>query len=231
MRAAFYLFLASFAANLYWLLRPLDWRVIPAALVGWYLADFASGVVHMVMDYRPCPKGVGLDVLYFYEGSRESEEYQRLRDETRARISPFDRVVFDFKTHHPRPLALGRRTLLHQIGVTLVTGALPFSLLFNLVNLLWPTPAWLTAGAVSLLIGSTFAQYFHGSLHRQNNPWFVRLMRRGGLLMTPEAHERHHQSLKRDFATNCGWSNSVLNVVFRRLHERGVFKDEGLEPS
>ena len=43
---------------------------VPAALVGWYLADLASGLTHMIMDYKPCRRGVGLDQFYFYEGSR-----------------------------------------------------------------------------------------------------------------------------------------------------------------
>src|SRR3546814_15672593 len=55
-------------------------------------------------------------------------------------------------------------------------------------------------------------------------------MRRLGLLMTPEAHQLHHDSLRRDFSTNCGWSNPLLNPVFHWLHNKGYMRDEGLEP-
>ncbi|WP_243395797.1 fatty acid desaturase family protein [Sphingomonas oleivorans] len=230
-RAAFRLFLASLALNLFWLMAPLDWRVVPAMVAGWYLADLMSGIVHMYMDYRPCRAGVGLDVLYFYEGSRESEEFLRLRDETMRRIGPFERLVFEFKNHHPRPHALGRRTLLRQIGSTVIVASLPFSLLLNMANLLWPVPAWATAGAVTFLLGGTFAQYFHGSLHCERVPGFITLLRKAGLLMTPAAHQLHHDSLQRDFATNNGWSNPLLNAVFRALRRRGMLGDAGLEPS
>ena len=231
MRIAFGIFLASLALNLLWLIQPLDWRVLPAMLAGWYLADLMSGVIHMYMDYRPCTPGIGLDKLFFYTGSRESAHYVRLRDETLARIGPLERLVFDFKNHHPRPDALGRRDLMRQIGSTVVFASLPFSVLLNLANLLWRMPAWLVAGMLVFLMGGTFAQYFHGSLHRERVPGLIRLMRGLGLLMTPAAHQLHHDTLKRDFATNCGWSNPVLNLVFRELRRRGKLLDSGLEPS
>ena len=125
MRLAFVAFLVSMTLNALFLLYRLDWFVIPAALTGWYLADMASGAIHMVMDYQPCRAGVGLDRLYFYAGSRESADYIELRKAVMLRINPYERIVFDFKTHHPRPMALGRRSLLNQIGPTLLTASLP----------------------------------------------------------------------------------------------------------
>jgi hypothetical protein len=229
-RIFFFLFLVSLAFNLAGLIAPLDWRLLPALLAGWYLADFASGVVHMYMDYRPCTPGIGLRELYFYGGSRESQDYVRLRDAAMRRIGPLERLVFDFKNHHPRPDALGRRTLLRQVGSTVMFASLPFSILFNAASLVWTLPTWLVAGAVSFLVGGTFAQYFHGSLHREQAPWPIALLRRTGLLMTPEAHQLHHDTLQRDFATNNGWSNPVLNAVFRALRRCGMMADAGLEP-
>ena len=92
-------------------------------------------------------------------------------------------------------------------------------------------PGWVVAGAVLLLLGGTFAQYFHGTLHRDDNPWPVLAMRRAGLLMTPAAHEKHHATLRRDFSTNCGWANPLLNRVFNALRSRGRLADHGLEPT
>ena len=86
------------------------------------------------------------------------------------------------------------------------------------------------AGLVVLIIGSTLAQYFHGTLHRSDNPWMIRAMRRTGLLMTPQAHAIHHASLRRDFATNTGWSNPLVNAVFRMATRRGWLTEAGLEP-
>lgn len=224
------IFLASLAANLVAALLDPSWLAIPALLVGWYAADLASGLVHMYMDYRPCPAGKGLDELYFYPGSRESDHYKALWRERMAKVSPLDRLVYDFKNHHPRPDALGRRDLWRLIGSTVLLGALPISLVLNVLAFTGLVPGWTAAGGVALITGGAFAQYFHGSLHREKNPWIVNALRRCGLLMTPKAHQLHHDTLKRDFATNCGWSNPLVNRLFAGLRRRGLLDDTGLEP-
>jgi hypothetical protein len=223
------LFIASLGLNL-WCAGVPDWRWIPAALAAWYVADLLSGLTHMYMDYRPCTPGVGLGQMFRYAGSRESEDYLALRNGVLPRISPFERLVYDFKNHHPRPEALGRRPFLVQIGSTILFVSLPVSILLNLLCLTRTVPGWLVFGVVVLTIGGTLAQYFHGTLHRQDNPWIVHAMRRGGLLMTPEAHALHHATLRRDFATNSGWSNPLVNAIFRAAMSRGWVDEAGLEP-
>lgn len=223
------LFALSLAANL-WFAGAPDWRWIPAAFAAWYLADLLSGLTHMYMDYRPCTAGMGLDRVFRYEGSRESDEYIRLRDSVWAKISLFERLVYDFKNHHPRPDALGRRSFLVQIGSTILFAALPASILLNILCFAIAMPGWLIAGTIVLIVGGTLAQYFHGTLHRPENPWIVNAMRRIGLLMTPQAHALHHQTLRRDFATNTGWSNPLVNAVFRLAINRKWLDESGLEP-
>jgi hypothetical protein len=223
-------FLASLAANAWFVVRDAGQLTLPALLLGWYWADMSSGLVHMYMDYRKCPPGKRLHELFFYQGSRESREYQEMFRERMAAISPFERVVYDFKNHHPRPEALGRRKLWWLIGSTVMLAALPQSLLLNAAELAWAVPGWVAALFFSLIAGSAFAQYFHATLHRSENPWIVDAMRRLGLLMTPEAHQLHHDTLRRDFSTNCGWSNPLVNLIFRRLRRRGYLDDAGLAP-
>jgi TMEM189-like protein len=222
-------FVLSLALSL-WLAGAPDWRWVPAALAGWYVADLLSGLTHMYMDYRPCTPGIGLGQMFHFTGSRESGEYLALRDRTLPRISPFERLVYDFKNHHPRPDALGRRPFLVQIGSTIMFVSLPVSILLNLLWLAVPVPGWVIAGAVALMIGGTLAQYFHGTLHRADNPWVVHAMRRVGLLMTPEAHALHHATLRQDFATNTGWSNPLVNFIFQIAMGRGWLDEAGLEP-
>jgi hypothetical protein len=213
-----------------WFAGAPDWRWIPAALAAWYVADLLSGLTHIYMDYRPCTPGVGLDEMFHYAGSRESADYLTLRDRVMPRISPFERLVYDFKNHRPRPDALGRRSFVVQIGSTILFVSLPVSILLNLLCLALAVPVWLIAGAIVLIIGGTLAQYFHGTLHRVDNPWIVRAMRRVGLLMTPEAHALHHATLRQDFATNTGWSNPLVNAIFRVATSRGWLTEAGLEP-
>ncbi len=230
-RVAMLAFVVSLALNFVWIRSTLDWRLLAAVLVGWYLADFLSGLIHMYMDYIPCTPGVGLADLYFYEGSRESDHYISLRDEVWGRINPFEKIAYDFKNHHPRPDALGRRDLVFLVKATVMFVSLPFSLALNLACFLFRPPGWLVLGLVVLLVGGTLSQYFHGSLHRAKNPAIVMVMRRLGLLMTPTAHAVHHATLTRDFSVINGWSNPALNIVFRLLLKRGVITPAGLEPT
>ena len=125
---------------------------------------------------------------------------------------------------------MGRRPFLVQIGSTIIFVSLPAALLLNLFCFAYTPPGWLVFGFVVLLAGGTLAQYFHGTLHRADNPWIVKAMRSVGLLMTPEAHALHHQTLRRDFATNTGWSNPLVNAIFRIAIRRGWIKETGLEP-
>jgi hypothetical protein len=231
VRLAAILFTASMALTLAAALNGLDRWTFPALLIGWFLADAASGLTHMIMDYRPCPTGKGLAQLYFYQGSRESDAYLQLRDRAMASIGPLDRLTYDFKNHHPRPDALGRRALWRQIGSTVIVGALPASILLNLGWWLLNLPGAVMAGGFAFLLGAAFAQYFHGTLHRDDNPRMVAVMRACRLLMTPAAHQKHHDTLRRDFATNCGWSNPVINPLFNAARKAGLLRDEGLEPS
>lgn len=224
-------FFVSSALNAAALAIHWSWWVVPGLFAGWYLADLASGLVHMYMDYRPCPAGKRLNDLFFYAGSRESSEYQAMLRERMASINAFERLVYDFKNHHPRPLALGRRSLWRLIGSTLIVAGLPISIALNVSWLIWPLPAGAAATVLAFTVGAGFAQLFHASLHREQNPFAINLLRHTGLLMTPAAHQLHHDTLKRDFATNCGWSNPLVNRVFAGLRERGYLDDSGLEPS
>lgn len=230
VRIALFLLIVSLGWTLFTVLRGLEWVALPAMLLGWFCADMVSGIIHMLFDYLPCPKNVGLDTIYFYTGSRESEDYLTLRAAAMAKINPLDRLVYDFKNHHPRPDALGRRAMTAQIGSTITLATLPLALALNVASFLVHLPNELIAFDLTFLIGASFAQYFHGTLHRNNNPPLIHIMRHCGLLMSPQAHQKHHDSLQRDFATNCGWSNPILNPVFRALHRANILTDAGLEP-
>ena len=230
-RALLALFFVSMALNCALIGGAWDWRMIPAVLVGWYVADLLSGVVHMYMDYRPCTPGVGLAEIYGWEGDRESAAFLTLQATVYGRISRFERLVYDFKKHHPFPDLLGRHGVVHLMKAPVFTITLPLSLALNLAGLIWRVPGWLAAGLVVLLIGGSLAQYFHGVLHRSRGPAVVVGLRRLGLLMTPAAHAFHHASLKEDFSTINGWSNPLLNIVVRTLLRRGVLDERGLVPT
>lgn len=224
-------FFVSVALNLAFAARDPHWAMLPAVLVAWYLTDFASGAVHMLLDYRPCPPVAGLAWLFHFDGARDSELYLRQKAAIMPRLSVIERLVFDFKNHHPRPDALGRQSTLELMSATVLLGQLPLSLALNALGLVQPLPGWLMLGAVTFLVGGAFAQYFHGTLHRATIPQTIMAMRRTGLLMTPQAHAIHHETLRRDFATVSGWSNPLLNRIFAAVHRAGWLREEGLVPS
>lgn len=230
-RIALALFGVSTAFNLAAAARDPHWLMLPAFVLGWYLTDLASGAVHMALDYRRCPPVPGLAWLFHYDGARDSADYLRRKAEVVTRLSVFDRLVFDFKNHHPRPDALGRQNVLHLMSATVLIVQLPLSLALNIAAAFMPMPGWLSILTTTFLVGGAFAQYFHATLHRARNPWAIRAMRRAKLLMTPEDHDVHHASLQRDFATVSGWSNPLLNRVFAMLRAAGWLPDEGLTPT
>ncbi len=235
MRVIYWLCLLSYAlASVQVLLllggQPWHWGVLLALPLGWYVADAMSGLVHMLMDYHPCRPGVGLKEMFFYEGNRSSEDYLALRARTLKKLNFFETVSFDFKTHHPRPNALGRRTFEHQT-LSLTVVLLPAFVGLNAALLLQV----LDSASVALFLwvalsGMLLSQYLHGTLHRKKNPALIDWMRRSHLLITEPAHDLHHATLNRDFATINGWSNPILNHVFNALQKRGWFDPQHLEP-
>ena len=91
-------------------------------------------------------------------------------------------------------------------------------------------PGWLIFGTVVLLVGGTLAQYFHGTLHRPDNPRIVHAMRRAGLLMTPEAHALHHATLAAISPPIPAGRTRWCNIVFQLATRRGWLTEAGLEP-
>jgi hypothetical protein len=230
-RLLFALFFASLAFDFMRIGWRFDVWMIPAAFAGWYVADFFSGAVHMYMDYRPCTPGSGLKEIYFWEGSRETEAFAAKQAEVYARISRFERIVYDFKKHHPMPDLLGRHPLFHLMKAPTFLVVLPVSLAFNLLLLFWKAPGWLIVAVAVALVGSSLTQYFHGTLHRTQTCFMVRHMRRLGLLISLEGHQTHHETLVRDFSVISGWSNPVVNLLTKLLLERGWIDEAGLEPT
>lgn len=230
-RVLFALFFASLAFDLYRMGPHWSVWIIPAALAGWLIADLISGLTHMYMDYRPCVPGTGVKDLYFWSGSRESAEFLALQETVYARIGAFERLVYDFKKHHPMPDLLGRHGLFHLMKAPVFFVTLPMSLFLNLMFAVWTAPAWLIAGSVTVIVGMSLSQYIHGSMHRSDPDLAVKALRAVGLAMRPEAHELHHATLTRDFAVINGWSNPLVNLVASALLERGWINEAGLTPT
>ena len=231
IRLLFGLFFLSLGLDLVLAARHPDWRMILAAFIAWYAADMVSGLIHMYMDYRPCIPGTGVRELYFWEGPRDSPEFRAFQAAVYARISTIERIVYDFKRHHPNPDQLGRNSMSQLMKEPVFLIMLPVSLALNLVFLLVPTPGWLIVGVIVFIIGASMTQVFHAALHRKDIGFGFRVMRRLGLLMSVPAHQLHHDTLKRDFSVISGWSNPFVNLFVTFLLRIGALREEGLEPT
>lgn len=229
MRITLALLTVSMLGNVALLWRVADWSVFPAALIAWYLVDFASGLVHILLDYAPLPARLELDRLYFHP-TRNTPEYNELKARLLRRAGPYYRLAYDFKTHHPRPDAFGERSFMHVSKPGIIYAALPASLALNIAGANFNLPAWFLAFAVVAIIGATFVQYCHSVLHRAQASAFVRALRRVYLLMTPAEHQKHHDTIKQAFCMINGWANPVVDAIFKTMHRRGIVTDGDLEP-
>lgn len=208
--------------------QPSPW-ILVGIVIGWYVADFGSGLVHMLLDYYPSPPQLELDRLYFHP-DRGSQAYRDLKAELMSRTNAFHRLVFDFKRHHPWPDGLGRRSMEMLCVDTLYAAGLPGALGVAVLGLSTATPVGILAFLLTMSILATFAQYFHGMLHRAEPPKVVAFLQRLGVLMTPTMHQVHHDHLDRDFAIVSGAANPLLNPIFRALARAGICREENLEP-
>ena len=227
----FALFFFSLAVDAFLVGPHFEWRMIPAAFLGWYTADLISGLVHMTMDYRPCRPGTGVKELYFWEGSRDTLEFLARQADVYSRISTFERIVYDFKKHHPMPDFLGRHGVFHLMKAPVFLVTLPASVALNGLFILTEPPGYVIVGVVVLLVGASLTQSFHGALHKTDVPSGVKAMRSLGLLMSPAQHKFHHDTLTRDFSVISGWSNPVVNFCARQLLRQGFLRADGLEPT
>lgn len=228
-RIALALLVVSFSYNLVLMAGKLHWSMIPAALVAWIIVDFFSGFGHMILDYYPAPARLQLDKLYFAR-ERDTAEYAALRKRLLRAAGPFHAVAYDFKVHHPHPDSLGRRDIFKLTETMVPAVALPLSLSLNALSFMRDLSPWFVAFMNTLIFGYALTQYFHSMLHQDHPPLWIRAMRKVGLLMTPSDHAIHHATLDRDFAVITGWTNPLINPMFRYLHRKGVLRDEGLEP-
>ena len=172
------------------------WAVL-GLLVGYFLSDFLSGTVHWFCDsfFSPTTPIIGR------------------------------RVIHPFRDHHDHPDAIVGYRLIEQDSTnSLIT--IPF-----LLVALWrggPDPGRgleiaLYGAIAGFSIGSIGTNLFHKWAHAEQVPPGVRWLQRRGLILSPEAHERHHRSYTRGYCVTNGWMNRLLDPIdfFGRL-ERAV---------
>lgn len=205
----------------------IDWQgiaplaVVPLILVGIFIADLFSGVLHVYLDYLPLNARVGLDKLYFTP--RGAEDFAALKHDVFARCSPVDKISYNFKIHHLKPRYMNRKSYALQVLDTT-----PPAFVLALASLCLPATASLAAVVVSFFIANT--QFIHACIHDTDKSVFwkgvVRTLQRVGVIYSLETHMIHHRDGRENFCLITGWANFVLNPICRVLMRADVIKSE-----
>ena len=197
-------YLIAFGVSLY---LSFGWAVVPVVLSSLYFVDFGSGLAHILLDNK----------LFLKEHHREACK-ALVPNEKFDDLNVFTRIVYDFQIHH-----YDQRSILNTpfysnevSGYAMKTLLLP-SLLINYV-------CWVySSGLVALFFNALFfvaahAQMIHHYSHMRNDerPKFVKFLQKVGLILPVRPHARHHVPPHEcDFGIVNGWSNPVLNVVYK----------------
>ncbi|MEO1268260.1 MAG: fatty acid desaturase CarF family protein [Myxococcota bacterium] len=182
---------------------PWDWAILALlAPLSWAAADLTTGFVHWVLDTY---------------GDPEMPVFGPL-------------LIEPFRHHHVEPkamLAFGPADLV----MTSAGPALPF----QIAVALWFTLGDghpVAVGAISLwLAGTVSTNMFHRWAHDEHAPRWARMLQRAGLILSPEAHARHHAPPHtRSYCITCGWLNGPMDRLRMFQRAERVLAWVGLKP-
>jgi ubiquitin-conjugating enzyme E2 variant len=184
-----------------WERHPITWwGVALALLLGLYVADLVSGLLHWAFD------------TWFNEN-----------------ISFLRRMVLQVREHHIYPKRIFDIGFTHDAGTlswfSLILAA-PVAAWAILAPARWGGGADSALSAYAILAIGTFSPFLvcmletHKCGHRPRNPLVVRLLQRSGLLLSPPHHMRHHSGNHDvNYCIVNGWADRTLGRLglFRGL--------------
>jgi hypothetical protein len=228
-------FFGLFAINLYFFFSSgYSYSFIGFAfifLLAVYLADFTSGILHFLVDFTPCKKGVGLDKLFYYEGKKGTDEYRKLRMEIMSKAGLFQHFVFFFKNHHlVSPANIARRKTFTTFLPTAPISLMYFTLCF-ILQILGLDNKYIVLLLLLTGIIVFFAQYFHACTHgKKDIPKLVLWLQKYGLILTVGKHMKHHKDPTKYFCFVNGWADGLVNKITEILIAKNIFSVSGLNP-
>ena len=182
------------------------WWVPLAALLGILAADFTSGFVHWMFDTW---------------GSIDTPVVGRL-------------AIRTFRHHHVDAKAITRHGFIETNGHN-------FGLSFPvaIIGVLVVRPATATLldvfigmALLSLVVFNAATSQIHKWAHQTERPYFVQLLQRARLIVSPEHHAGHHSAPHtRNYCITVGWLNGTLRAVrFFETLERVITAVTGAVP-
>jgi ubiquitin-conjugating enzyme E2 variant len=176
-----------------------DWLRIALAAVGGYLiSDFLSGLVHWAGD--------------------------TIGDEKTPIFGP--NFVHPFRYHHVDPEDITRHDFVETNGNNCIVAA-PVLLTIVLLIPKTPGPLFfgcLVAACTAWFVFCT--NQFHKWAHTPNPAGWIRTLQRAGLILSPEHHAIHHASPQdKYYCITVGWMNPILDKLrFFRICEAAISK-------
>jgi ubiquitin-conjugating enzyme E2 variant len=167
---------------------PASWCLVALALlVGYLVADFASGVAHWLFD------------RYFtVETPLVGQNF-----------------VKPFREHHVDPKGITRHDFVETNGNNCI-GTVPFLAAMHLLPLPDDDPLWLLAqsGVAALMLFVFCTNQFHAWAHADEVPPPIGLLQRLGLILRTRHHDIHHRApFDRYYCITTGWLNPLLYRV------------------
>ena len=199
-------------------------------LVGMYLLDLISGIVHLYLDYQEVKdKKLRLHVETSIPGVEKFEE----NDDLFKKATPMDQYLWNFHVHHdaPYPSKDSEFELVMQIVRPLFLPLCGFIALYRF-GYMSDTTARILFGALSM---GPLMQKFHFLAHARNHGVLTDkdtvgailcFMQDVGLILSPKEHRRHHEEFDCNFCIVNGWANPLLNRVRILLSAIGVLHKE-----
>jgi|HubBroStandDraft_6_1064221.scaffolds.fasta_scaffold59266_3 hypothetical protein len=194
--------LATMSALAMWKARAWG-TIISAPLLGYILADLASGTVHWFGDT-------------FYK-------------ENTPLLGPL--LIRTFREHHRDPESITRHGFFEVNGCNCLGLIPPLAFEWSFFGLRMASGVQLFCQAALLaFVLAVFAtNQFHKWSHARRVPALVGWLQRNRLILSPEHHQRHHRGgFSRSYCITSGWLNVLLDQtrLFRfieRLVHSGTF--------
>lgn len=169
-------------------LRPM--QLVVAFVLGYFVADFLTGLLHLVCDNTP------LSLRTIYSGR-----------------PPWEWAAYGFHYHHINPTDWNHNNI--YFGAVVRAGFL-FYVPLTLMTLPLHSRPFLRVALLVCAHTGVLAQYTHAASHgRFHSNKMVRWLQDYGIILHPDTHKIHHQQFDQNYAILNGWSNGLLNWIYR----------------
>lgn len=200
-------------------------------IVASFIADFLSGIWHIMEDFYPLNYEKGFDKIFYYTDDRSSDNFLELRKKAFSNATLLEKLAYKAKIHHRRPTAIFtynyNQAFLDHAPQAFAVVLVPLILLLSGIS----HPFLLFLIFCSVFFANTEVIHIcvHGS-PKLANGWgtkIVRFLQKFKLIYSYETHKHHHQAKGTGFCFITGHANFLVDPLCKLLlYFRIVTMDE-----